>query len=107
MTDKNLDKNRTKIVKEFLSTGEKLYLSPEFDLVIVSSKNDIYHVYSIKSNGLLTFEYSITDLKLKELVNSLSIDAIQRIFVDSRILKLQKKYIAENVWNPVDYENMS
>lgn len=104
MTDKNLSKNRVKIVKEYLTTGEKLYLSPEFELVISSSRPDVYHVYSINKNGLLTFEYSMTEFKLKELIKSLSVDLIQRIFVESRIFKLQNKYIGENTFNLQDWE---
>ena len=104
MTDKDFDLKRLEITKIFLETGETLNLE-DLNLSINSSTPGIYHVFSNQNNGLKKFEYSITDLKLLEIVNSLKLDSIKRIFVNDRLYKLRNKWIGKNRFNPMDFEN--
>lgn len=105
MTDKDFDLKRLDIIKSFLETGEMLDLDSELSISIDSTTPGIYHVFTNKNNGLKKFEYSITDLKLLEIVNSLKLDSIKRIFVNDRLYKLRNKWIGKNRFNPMDFEN--
>lgn len=107
MTDEELDRNRLKIVLEFLETKEKLSL-PELGITVNSSTKSIYHVFSNDANGKLTFLYSMGDLQLKELAKNLMLKTIKKIFIEGRVFRLRNKFLAENEesipFNPLDFE---
>ena len=106
MTDKDFDLKRLEITKIFLETGETLNLE-DLNLSINSSTPGIYHVFSNQNNGVKKFEYSISDLKLKELVNTFDIKTIKRFFVYDKLFRLRNKFIARNSnsINPLDFES--
>lgn len=103
MTDKDFYLKRLDIVKSFLETGETLNLE-DLNLSINSSTPGVYRVFSNQKNGVKKFEYSISDLKLKELVNTFDIKTIKRIFVEDKLYRLRNKWIVENYFNPLDFE---
>ena len=107
MTDKDFDLKRLDIIKSFLETGEMLDLDSELSLSIDSTTPGIYHVFSNQNNGVKKFEYSISDLKLKELVNTFDIKTIKRFFVYDKLFRLRNKFIARNSnsINPLDFES--
>lgn len=107
MTDQQLDSDRLNITKQYLETGEMLDLESDLSISIDSSARGIYHIFSNGLNGLKVFEYSISDLKLKELVQTLPINTIKKIFVEDKLYRLRNKFIGENKnppFNLLDHE---
>lgn len=106
MTDSQLNDSRAEILKDYLSTGEILYLD-NLEICLSSSKSGIYHVFSFEGKGppyQKLHRDSINDLKLEEIARTLSIEEIKKIFVESRLLKRHEKLRKEN-FNPLNFEN--
>lgn len=109
MTDKQLDKNRGQILKDFLSTGEILHLD-NLEICLISSKSGIYHIFTFFGPDEKGEKYqklhkdSISEKKLEEIAQTLNIETVKKIYVDGKLLKRQNRLIKENSFNPLEFE---
>lgn len=109
MTDNQLDKNRTNILKDFLTTGEILHLE-NLEICLISSRPGVYHVFTFFGPDEKGEKYqklhkdSISEKKLEEIARTLNIETIKKIFIEGRLLKRQNRLIKENSFNPLEFE---
>lgn len=109
MTNEELDKNRVKIVKEYLATGEILNLEGDMDICVTCSTPGTYHVFfdhkkeKINNKNKLTHQYSMSNVGLKNLAEALTVNTIKRIYIQSKYIKLRNQKQTE--FNPLDFEN--